>query len=86
MNGKEFKTGDEARKKTKKIRWGWFIYFAFVFIFTFFPPIYPYNVVDPMIMGIPVHLFKWFVSTILLIGGIIVFEFTAFSKLRGDDR
>jgi len=86
MKAPVYKTSQEAHEKTRKVRIGWAIYFIVVIICTFCPLFYPYHAVDPMILGIPVHLFKWFLCTIALIGGIIVFEFTTFWKLRGDDR
>lgn len=81
-----YKTGEEARRRTRKTRMAWLIYFVLVIAYTFLPLLYPYHVVHPTILGIPVHLFKWFISTLLLIGGILAFELTTFWKLRGDDR
>lgn len=83
---KQTQEDGRARQKIRKTGMAWFLYFAAVIFCTFFPAFYPYHVVDPFILGIPVHLFKWFVMTILLVGGIIVFEFTVWWKWRGDDR
>lgn len=80
------KTPEEAHKRKKPAAIFWSIYFAAVTIYTFLPALYPYDVVEPFILGIPDHLFKWFISTILLVGGMIVFELTTWHKWRGDDR
>lgn len=83
---KGYKDAAEARAKTKTARIGWTIYFIAVIVFTFFPEFYIYGEIEPFYMGMSNHLFKGLLSSALLIGGLVTFELTTWSKWRGDKR
>lgn len=63
----------------------WAAFFFLLTVFTILPGIAPYGKAKPFIMGQPYTFFWWFLCTVLLIVGIIVFELTTWSKWREED-
>lgn len=75
----------ERQKEMKRLGLPWLVYFVVIFVLVFLPSIHPYNKINPTILGLPWSLFWWIVLTVLMAGGMVVFELTTWWRWRGEE-
>lgn len=73
------------RQQMKRAGLPWALYFLVIFALVFLPSIHPYNKINPTILGLPWSLFWWIVLTVLMAGGMVVFELITWWRWRGEE-